>query len=303
MTEAISYVSIATVEPARWLALCGDVMGMSVVGDELVPGDLYGHGGSVRRLMLAQEPLRTGMIQLLAFDPPVHESWLAGAVPLDTGYIRTVDVFTSDHAEASSRLAANGFRFRRGPHTYDAGQGMTATEGFVDAPDGVTFAVLQMRGAPRETFCRGTALFGELGASSHVVESMEDELRFWRAAFGFDVHYDFHYSGAATPAGLLELPVGAGLRMTVVAAPGANTAKLARMEYTAKGRSLAGQARPPRRGLVSHGFLARAADVEAAGGRLEAAPRRVPLAPFGEVELSVASSPCGVRLELFWPVG
>ncbi len=307
--DGLAYIAIGSGDMELSLRLYRDALGMTVHGDETVSGAAveryYGlpPGGSVRQVMLGQQDVRYGMLQLLDFGAAATGRVLDSATAVDHGHIKTLDVFVDDYAVASERLLAAGFQWETEPRTYPAGD-ISATEGHIHAPDDVLLAIIQIHGAPRAVFARADGLFSEVGASSQIVGDLAAHTRFFGEGCGFTVHYDAELTGPGVDS-LVGLPEGTGLHMTIMAPEGYTTGKVGLIEYgaTAAGRSLAGQSWPPRLGMLAHGFVVRELDAVCArlaglGGEVRVAPAPVTLAPWGQPRASAVATPEGLRLEL-----
>ena len=307
--DGLAYIAIGTSDLELSLRLYRDALGMTVHGDETVAGPaaerFYGlpPGGSVRQVMLGQQDVRYGMLQLLDFGAATAGRVQDGATAVDHGHIKTLDVFVDDYAAASERLLGAGFHWETEPRTYPAGDA-SATEGHIHAPDDVLLAIIQIHGVPRAAFARADGLFSEVGASSQIVADLAAHTRFFGEGCGFTVHYDEELTGPGVDS-LVGLPEGTGLHMTIMAPEGYNTGKVGLIRYGAgaAGRSLAGQSWPPRHGLLAHGFVVRdlaavCARLAVLGGEVRVAPAAVALAPWGAPRAAAVATPEGLRLEL-----
>jgi catechol 2,3-dioxygenase-like lactoylglutathione lyase family enzyme len=286
---------------------------MAALGDDVAEGPeaeaFYGlpSGGSVRRVMLAQQGVRQGMLQLLDFGAAARGRVQEGCGPTDHGYVKTLDVFVEDYATASRLLGDAGFHWHTEPRTYPAGD-ISATEGHIDAPDDVLLAILEIHGAPRSLFAQADALFSEVGASSQLVGDLDAHTRLFGEGFGFTVHYDAELTGPGVDS-LVGLPEGTGLHMTIMGPEGATTGKVGLVRYgagggaAAPGRSLAGQSWPPAHGMLAHGFAVRDLDATCArlaalGAQVRVAPVPVGIAPWTGARAAAVATPEGIRLEL-----
>jgi catechol 2,3-dioxygenase-like lactoylglutathione lyase family enzyme len=307
--DGLAYTAIGTSDLERSLCLYRDALGMTVLADGSASGaaveGLYGlpPGAAVRRVLLGQQDVRYGMVQLLDFGAASVGRVQDGGTVVDHGHVKTLDVFVEDHAAAAARLLAHGFHWHAEPRTYPAGD-ISATEGHIDAPDDVLLAILQIHGAPRAVFARATGMFSEVGASSQVVADLEASVRFFGEGCGFTVHYDAELTGPGVDS-LVGLPDGTGLHMTIMAPDGHTTGKVGLIRYgpSAGGRSLAAQSWPPRCGLVAHAFLVRDVDAVCArlvglGGDVRVAPEPVEFAPWGTPRVAAVATPEGLRVEL-----
>jgi catechol 2,3-dioxygenase-like lactoylglutathione lyase family enzyme len=284
-------------------------MGGRVVADETVDGDpaarFYGvpAGTPVRQVTVSHGPARYGMVQLLDFGAAALGHTLDGVGVQDYGASRTLDFFVAEHAEAERRLREVGLDWFTPLRTY-GDEAMRSTEGLMHGPDRIHMALLKIDGPPRSTFVQGTELFSEIGASSQIIRDLEPAVRFYTEGLGFVIHLDDELGGPEIDT-LVGLPAGAGLHLTIVAPEGLNTGKVALVRYGGEGgRSFSAQARPPRIGILAHGFRVDDLDellprLERLGGRVEVPPGEVTIGPWGRVRAAAVGAPTGTRIELF----
>ena len=307
--DGLSSIVIGTSDLELSLRLYRDALGMSVIADDTARGDAVERfydlppGAAVRRVLLAQQDVRYGMVQLLDVGAAATGRVQEGATAVDHGHIKTLDVFVEDYEAASRRLLDHGFHWHTEPRTYPGGD-ISATEGHIQAPDDVLLAILQIHGAPRSLFARATGLFSEVGASSHIVGDLAANVRFFGEGFGYSVHYDAELTGPGVDS-LVGIPEGTGLHMTIMAPEGYTTGKVGIVRYgpTAAGRSLAAQSWPPRHGMVAHAFLVRDLDavcerLARLGGQVRVAPAPLALPPWGAPRVAAVATPEGLRVEL-----
>jgi catechol 2,3-dioxygenase-like lactoylglutathione lyase family enzyme len=301
LTFAYVVISVADMDEA--LGLWVDRFGMEIlarrVGHDASLARAWGLAAQdiVDQALLRTPGVREGGVHLVLFREP-GAPVRADAAPTDL-VPKSVDIAVRDIAARYDELSAAGYRFRSAVGRMVTQSGITLYEVHMFGPDGLNLVLLEVPAHPEPTSEKG------YGAAPQLVVISPDNAReaaFLQGLLGLE-QIAHNRLGGPSIEKTVGLPPGAQLDIRIMGDSKVDYGRIEIVQYEGvSGRDLYPRAKPPARGLLSVTYFVPDADVIAARGaslgvrdlgRLDGV--------YGSGRLVTATTPAGLRLDLFAP--
>ena len=263
----------------------------------------------ISQALLLPETGTRGALRLVCFHGVERQRIRPAARAWDTGGIFDVDVFSRDARATYRALRKFGWSAFGEPVDYRMGE-FDVTQVIVTGPDGLVVAIIEPHRPP--SFDVHFAAMSRLFNSTQMVRDMDAALAFYCDTLGWKALVDLTVEDTVEPgADVLGLPMPfartARRRVAIVHPTGSNDGSIELIQIVGwEGHDFAERATAPNVGLLALRLpVANVADLAAEirdrGGTLYAEPRRLEIAPIGEVPFFSVRSPDGAILEFYEP--
>lgn len=259
-------------------------------------------------LVHPSSPEMRGGMRLVKFHGVEQKVMRSSQRSWDTGGIFDVDVYSRDVSKTYRRLQALGWTALGEPVDYRESY-LHVRQVVASGPNGFMLAMIQ-RYTPPVTDVPPFEAMSMIFNSTQMVASLDRALDFYTRVLGWSVNNRFDITGQAEPgADVLGLPQpqadGAVRRLAMLRSPWENPAAVELIEnQSMRGRDFSADCVAPNVGILSlrmpvadaRGY---AQQIESRGGKLYTQPQRVPVAPYGTLDMFSVRSPEGAILEFY----
>lgn len=263
-------------------------------------------------LVHPNSPEQRGGMRLVRFHGVEQKVMRSSQRSWDTGGIFDVDVYSRDVSKTYRKLQSVGWTALGEPVDYRESY-LHVRQVVASGPNGFMLAIIQ-RYSPPVTDVPPFEGMSMIFNSTQMVASLDRALDFYTRVLGWSVNNRFDITNQAEPgADVLGLPLpqanGAVRRLAMLRSPWPNPAAVELIEnQSMHGRDFSADCVAPNVGILCLRMpvadaRAYAAEIEARGARLYTEPQRVPVAPYGTLEMFSVRSPEGAILEFFTRVG
>jgi catechol 2,3-dioxygenase-like lactoylglutathione lyase family enzyme len=249
-----------------------------------------------------------GSMRLVRFHGVEQRVMRSSQRSWDTGGIFDVDVYSRDVSKAYRKLQTLGWTALGEPVDYSESI-LHVRQVVASGPNGFMLAMIQRYSPPVDDvppFEGMSAIFN----STQMVADLDRALDFYTRALGWSIGMRFDITDQAEPgADVLGLPLPqaekAVRRLAMLRGPGENPAAVELIENRSMhGRDFSKDCVAPNVGILCLRIpvadaRAYAQQVRARGVRLYAEPQRVPVAPYGTLDMFSVRSPEGAILEFY----
>lgn len=260
----------------------------------------------IEQWLLVPQGDRKGFVRLVRFHGVAQRQMRSSARAWDTGGIFDVDVYSRDVSKTYRKLQSLGWTALGEPVDYRESY-LHVRQVVASGPNGFMLAMIQ-RYSPPVTDVPPFDAMSMIFNSTQMVASLDRALEFYTRVLGWNVSNRFDITGQAEPgADVLGLPQpqadGAVRRLAMLRSPWENPAAVELIEnQTMRGRDFSADCVAPNVGILCLRIpvpdaRAYAKQVEARGAQLYTEPRRVPVAPYGTLDMFSVRSPEGAILE------
>ena len=296
-------VSVSDMEIS--LSFYRDIAGFQLIAEAQIPKEitaaLWGLPERVSaRSIILQKDSQPTLLELIEFQSQSGKAIRENAGLKDFG-LYDITFMVEDTVKQYQELKKKGFVFAAHNIQYPPGLfPFDVKESILIGPDGVPITHMQMLGSEKTSI---PGIYSSIKASTQVVESMKDAIRFYRDILGMELR-----SEVSLPKGLLDepfsLPKGTEAKMAFLNRVGSEYAMLAILELTAKGSFLSERLVPPNTGLFMIAFETE--NMSVLINRLKehsikflAGPVVRDLDPYGKISAVHIEGPSGIKIELF----
>lgn len=298
-----AYVVISVADMDQALGLWVDRFGMEIVTRRdgrdaslarawgLAPEDI------LDQALLRTPGVREGGVHLVRFRLPgaaVRED----AAPTDL-VPKSVDIAVRDIQARYDELAAAGYRFRSPVGRLVTQTGIEVFEVHMFGPDGLNLVFVEQPAHPEPTSDKG------YGVAPQLVVISPDNLRessFYQSLLGLEQISHNRFGGPAVEK-TIGLPPGAQLDIRIMGDSKIDYGRIEIVQYEgAPSRNLYPRAKPPARGMLSVTYFVPELDsIVARGSSLGVRDLGRFDGVYGSGRMATATTPAGLRLDLFAP--
>lgn len=294
-------ISVADMDEA--LGLWADLFGMEIL-ERRIGGDValasaweIPAADIVDQALLRTPGVREGGLHLVRFRAP-GEPVRADAAPTDL-VPKSVDIAVRDIEARYDELRAAGYQFRSPVGRMVTQSGTVLYEVHMFGPDGLNLVLLEVPDHPEPVSPKGYGVAPQLVAIS---PDNAREAQFLRGLLGIEQIAHNRLRGPSIEK-TVGLPPGAQLDIRIMGDPKIDYGRLEIIQYEgATSRNLYPRAKPPARGLLSVTYFVPELDpVIARGAALGVRDLGAFAGIYGRGRLATATTPAGLRLDLFAP--
>ncbi len=264
---------------------------------------------SYDELLMSNPGSDSGYIRFVAFEGAQQRQIRSNGQTWETGGIFDLNLRVKDLDARFAELQVLNWQGFADPVQFGFGP-FVVREWLGRGPDGVVFALIQRVEPPLEGW-PNLRRFSRSFNSTQIVRDMGEALAFYRDLLGFKIYVETQGPSEAPGPNVLGLPSNLNnqiSRHTVIVHPeGINDGSIELIQFDGlTGRDFSTLAKPPNLGVMALRFPV--ADLSALAARLQNAGYalgyrgRVPLLPYGDVELLALRGPNGEWLEFFQAV-
>ena len=301
LTYAYVVISVADMDQA--LGLWVDRFGMEIVtrrdGRDAALARAWGIAPEdiIDQALLRTPGQREGGVHLVRFrlpGAPVRE----GAAATDL-VPKSVDIAVRDIQARYDELAAAGFKFRSAVGKLVTESGLEVLEVHLPGPDGVNLVFVEQPAHPEPVSSKG------YGVAPQIVVISPDNLRessYYQSLLGLEQISHNQFGGPSVEK-TIGLPPGAKLDIRIMGDSKIDYGRIEIVQYGGvQSRNLYPLAKPPARGMLSVTYFVPEVDsILARGGSLGVRDLGEVDGVYGPGRMVTATTPAGLRLDLFAP--
>lgn len=259
-------------------------------------------------LVHPNSPEQRGGLRLVKFHGVEQKVMRSSQRSWDTGGIFDVDVYSRDVSKTYRKLQTLGWSALGEPVDYSESY-LHVRQVVASGPNGFMLAMIQ-RYSPPVTDVPPFDGMSMIFNSTQMVASLDRALDFYTRVLGWTVNNRFDITNQAEPgADVLGLPQPqantAMRRLAMLRSPWENPAAVELIEnQSMRGRDFSADCVAPNVGILCLRIpvadaRAYAKQIQQRGGQLYTEPQRVPVAPYGMLEMFSVRSPEGATLEFY----
>jgi|JI10StandDraft_1071094.scaffolds.fasta_scaffold317137_2 catechol 2,3-dioxygenase-like lactoylglutathione lyase family enzyme len=303
LTFAWVVISVADMDQA--LGLWVDRFGMEIVtrrdGRDAALAKAWGVAADdiIDQALLRTPGQREGGVHLVRFRLP-GSAVREGAASTDL-VPKSVDIAVRDIQARYDELAAAGYKFRSTVGKLVTETGLVVHEVHMPAHDGLNLVFVEQEGHPEPTSSKG------YGVAPQIVVISPDNLRessFLQSLLGVEQISHNRFGGPSIEK-TIGLPSGAKLDIRIMGDAKIDYGRIEIVQYEgATSRNLYPRAKAPARGMLSVTyFVPELTSVLARAGTLGVTDLGIVDGVYGPGHLATATTPAGLRIDLFEPSG